>query len=95
MLGPDSEIERDSYEIIVNVRGHLPEQDTYHVVGIEAAREALRTEITRTVDAHDGPGAEEYGASEAEAHQATLSMPRDGDVIIVGRYAHEARRVIG
>lgn len=94
VLGPDADIERDEYTIIVSARGCLPEQEPYTVDGIEAARDALRTEITRTVDAHDGPGAEEYGAQEAEAHQATLSMGRDGDVILVGKYAHEARRVL-
>lgn len=78
-----------SYVITVNRAGYLPEQEPYEVDSFDEACEAIRTEITQTVDAHDGPGAEEYGAQEAEAHQETLAF-REGmaNFVKVGEYVH-------
>lgn len=80
------------YTISVNTPGCLPEQEPYEVETLAEARDALSTEVTRTVDAHDGPGAEEYGAQEAEAQQAIMDIGPEGGSVTVGNYVHEAIR---
>ena len=78
------------YTIAVSQPGYMAEV-AYDVDSLEEARAALVDEITRTVDALDGPDPEamQIGAEEAEKHQEVGDIDERGGSVKVGCWVHE------
>jgi hypothetical protein len=74
------------FSIVVNRPGFLPEEDPYCVIGVEEMRGAVDDEITRTVDAHDGPETISYAEQETAARRRAQELDEDGGVVQIGDY---------